>query len=87
MSESVSKSALSALEAKRARLAVEDKKRASIVALRESFESEDFVLIQGSFYRKSMLVRLTFNDLSIHARFVGGDIVSITEEEVALLTS
>lgn len=71
-----------------------DARRDEINRIEEEFYSAqedlgrpEFVKINNTAYRKSELVKITFGDTLIYARFSTGDVVEISEDQLYALAS
>lgn len=61
--------------------------RDQVAAAKAAFNSENFVELSSGNYAKDAVTSVRFLDTTIHVRFNTGDIVAVTPEQLAQLTS
>lgn len=89
-----SPSPLAGFDVRRSNQNDRDARRDEINRIEEEFyakqaelNSAEFVQINDTAYRKSSLLKVTFGDTFIYARFATGDVIEVTGEQLWALTS
>lgn len=80
-------SPLAGFDVRKSDQSARDARRDEINRIQENFSNPEFVKINDNAYRKSELVKITFGDTFIYARFSTGDVIEVTGEQLRELTS